>query len=81
MERLSNSPYAIRRFNPSTAGDFLPFAVPDALARAITNNHTLSDLYTTGRLFYANYTSVAGRDPNRVDSRALHGCVRRVFLY
>ncbi|KAK5166271.1 uncharacterized protein LTR77_008532 [Saxophila tyrrhenica] len=52
MERLSNSPYQVRRLNPSS--DTLAFEIDDATARK-TAGSTLQSLLTDGRLFYADY--------------------------
>jgi len=56
MQRLSNSPYQIRRLNPSS--DMLPFSVDDATATAITTT-TLQSLFQQNRLFYADYRDQA----------------------
>lgn len=52
MERLSLSPYQVRRLNP--ASDELQFSVDDAVAQNITGS-TLQQLFSDGRLFYADY--------------------------
>lgn len=52
MERLSFNPYAVSRLNP--ASDSLPFTVDDAIVITITGQ-TLKDLFTSGRLFYADH--------------------------
>lgn len=55
MERLSLSPYQIRRLNSS---DSLNFNVDDATAMNITGM-TLQQLLTSGRLFYSDYRDQA----------------------
>lgn len=54
MERLSFSPYAVKRLNP--ASDQLAFTINDSTARNITGM-TLEQLFSAGRLFYADYRS------------------------
>lgn len=51
MQRLSNSPYQIRRLNSTST---IPFVLDDITATAITGT-TLSNLRGQGRLFYADY--------------------------
>jgi hypothetical protein len=52
MERLSSSPYQIRRLNPSS--DVLSFTIPDNTVSQISGQ-TLQQLFQQGRLFYADY--------------------------
>ncbi|KIY00634.1 uncharacterized protein Z520_03297 [Fonsecaea multimorphosa CBS 102226] len=52
MERLSFSPYQVRRLNPSS--DTLQFSVDDDTATNLTGM-TLQQLFEDGRLFYADY--------------------------
>lgn len=52
MERLSLNPYAVRRLMPDDAN--LPFNIDDATATNITGQ-TLSDLLSSGRLYYADH--------------------------
>lgn len=52
MERLSISPYQVKRLNPSS--DTLQFTIDDSLAQEITDM-TLQQLFAAGRLFYADY--------------------------
>ncbi|KAK6212725.1 hypothetical protein LQW54_004992 [Pestalotiopsis sp. IQ-011] len=52
MERLSLSPYQVRRLNPSS--DELQFSIDDTVAENITGS-TLQELFSQGRLFYADY--------------------------
>jgi hypothetical protein len=52
MERLSISPYQVRRLNP--ASDKLNFKISDSDAKAISGQ-SLSQLFQAGRLFYADY--------------------------
>ncbi|KAK5117547.1 hypothetical protein LTR62_004969 [Meristemomyces frigidus] len=61
MERLSNSPYQVRRLNPSS--DSLNFQIADAVAENITGS-TLQQLFSAGRLFYADYRDQANLTPN-----------------
>ncbi|CAD0096231.1 unnamed protein product [Aureobasidium vineae] len=56
MERLSLSPYQIRRLNSSK--DTLNFKVDDKISKNITGM-TLQQLFTSGRLFYADYRDQA----------------------
>ncbi|KAI0158520.1 lipoxygenase [Pestalotiopsis sp. NC0098] len=52
MERLSLSPYQVKRLNPSS--DELQFSINDSVAENITGS-TLQELFSQGRLFYADY--------------------------
>ncbi|EMD01099.1 hypothetical protein BAUCODRAFT_61447 [Baudoinia panamericana UAMH 10762] len=52
MERLSNSPYQVRRLNPTS--DTLAFTIADNIAQNLTGR-TLNQLFQAGRLFYADY--------------------------
>lgn len=52
MERLTNSPYQIRRLDPKS--DSLAFRVEDDVALNVTST-TLGELFQSGRLFYADY--------------------------
>lgn len=54
MERLSLSPYAVRRLLPLV--DSLAFAVDDTTARKVTGS-TLRELLWAGRLFYVDHSS------------------------
>lgn len=54
MERLANSPYAVRRLNPSV--DTLAFEVDDSVAEQITGS-TLQSLLAAGRLFYVDHSA------------------------
>src|ERR1700761_9692555 len=56
MERLSNSPYQVRRLNPSS--DTLSFSVDDSIATNVSGQ-TLNQLFQAGRLFYADYRDQA----------------------
>ncbi|KAG9851867.1 Lipoxygenase, partial [Aureobasidium melanogenum] len=56
MERLSFSPYQIRRLNSTK--DALSFKVDDKTAKNITGM-TQQQLFTSGRLFYADYRDQA----------------------
>lgn len=53
MERLSTSPYAIRRLIPGT--DSLPFQVANSVTLKVTGAVSLSALLLEGRLFYADF--------------------------
>ena len=57
MERLSISPYAVRRLNPSS--DSPAFQIDDKTATNVTGS-TLQQLFQAGRLFYADYRNQAG---------------------
>ncbi|KAH8660201.1 lipoxygenase [Xylariales sp. PMI_506] len=52
MERLANSPYAIRRLNPTS--DSSQFDVDDYVTLEVANM-TLNELFQDGRLFYVDY--------------------------
>lgn len=54
MERLSTSPYAVRRLVPSV--DSLPFQVNDCIAKAVSGS-TLDELLEAGRLFYIDHSA------------------------
>lgn len=54
MERLSLSPYAVRRLLPFE--DSLAFDVEDAVAQKVTGS-TLQELFYSGRLFYVDHSS------------------------
>lgn len=54
MERLSTSPYAVRRLIPSI--DSLAFDVDDSTAVAVSGL-TLDDLLDAGRLFYIDHSA------------------------
>lgn len=54
MERLSNSPYAVRRLNPSV--DTLAFDVEDSVTEQISGS-TLQGLLEAGRLFYVDHSA------------------------
>ncbi|KAF3763817.1 manganese lipoxygenase [Cryphonectria parasitica EP155] len=55
MERLANSPFAVRRLNPSS--DSLPFQVEDSIAQNVSGL-TLESLFSAGRLFYVDHTDI-----------------------
>lgn len=61
MERLSNSPYQVRRLNPSS--DSLNFKVDDGIVQNLTGS-TLQQLFSDGRIFYADYRDQAELSPN-----------------
>lgn len=54
MERLSFSPYAIRRLSPST--DILAFDIDNSTVQQIAGS-TLPELFQAGRLFYADHSA------------------------
>ncbi|ROW13068.1 hypothetical protein VPNG_05958 [Cytospora leucostoma] len=56
MERLSTSPYAVRRLNPSS--DALAFEVDDPTVIKVAGA-TLRQLFDAGRLFYADHSDQA----------------------
>jgi arachidonate 15-lipoxygenase (second type) / 8-lipoxygenase (S-type) len=57
MERLSISPYAVRRLNPSN--DSLAFTISDSTCQNLTGS-TLQSLFNAGRLFYVDYRNQLG---------------------
>jgi arachidonate 15-lipoxygenase (second type)/8-lipoxygenase (S-type) len=57
MQRLSASPYQIRRLNPSS--DTLPFTVSDTTVSTLSGLN-LQQLFNQGRLFYADYRDQKG---------------------
>ncbi|KAK3675475.1 hypothetical protein LTR78_004558 [Recurvomyces mirabilis] len=61
MERLSNSPYQVRRLNPNS--DSLNFQIDDTIAKNITGS-TLQQLFSAGRLFYSDYRDQGSLTPN-----------------
>ncbi|ETI19845.1 hypothetical protein G647_08859 [Cladophialophora carrionii CBS 160.54] len=67
MERLSISPYQVKRLNPSS--DTLQFNVDDDLATNITEM-TLEQLFQSGRLFYADYRDQKNLTPTERFSAA-----------
>lgn len=52
MERLSLSPYQVKRLNPSS--DELQFSIDDSVVENVTGS-TLQELFSQGQLFYADY--------------------------
>jgi len=56
MERLSISPYQVRRLNPSS--DSLAFTIDDPTSQSVAGS-TLQELFQAGRLFYADYRDQA----------------------
>jgi hypothetical protein len=73
MERLSFSPYAVRRLNPYS--DACAFQVDDATAKAVSGM-TLQELLSSGRLFYADY-----RDQKRLTPTAMYAAAVDAFFY
>lgn len=54
MERLSVSPYAVSRLDPTS--DSLAFQVDDLTAHAVSGS-TLEELFEAGRLFYIDHSA------------------------
>jgi hypothetical protein len=73
MERLSFSPYQIRRVNPES--DTLQFHIEDAVAQNVSGM-TLKELFQAGRLFYADY-----RDQKNLTSTGLYDAAVDAFFY
>ena len=73
MERLSLSPYQVRRLNPSS--DSLQFSVDDDLATDITGM-TVQQLFQAGRLFYADY-----RDQHELTPTERYAAACDAFFY
>lgn len=73
MERLSFSPYAVRRLNPSS--DSLNFQVDDSTAKAVSGM-TLSELFQAGRLFYSDY-----RDQKSLTPTARYSAACDAYFY
>ncbi|KAK5245018.1 hypothetical protein LTS06_009470, partial [Exophiala xenobiotica] len=73
MERLSLSPYQVKRLNPSS--DTLQFTIDDKLAKNITGM-TLQALLGAGRLFYADY-----RDQKTLTSTGRYAAACDAFFY
>ncbi|EXJ61913.1 hypothetical protein A1O7_02344 [Cladophialophora yegresii CBS 114405] len=73
MERLSISPYQVRRLKPSNglnpSTDTLQFNVDDDVARNVTGM-TLQQLFQSGRLFYADYRNQKNLTPTKRFSAA-----------
>ncbi|KAK4446768.1 lipoxygenase [Podospora aff. communis PSN243] len=70
MQRLSNSPYQIRRLDPRS--DALPFPVDRAAVFHICGGSSLGQLFQYGRLFYADYRDQKDLEP--VDGRYTANC-------
>jgi arachidonate 15-lipoxygenase (second type)/8-lipoxygenase (S-type) len=60
MERLSSNPYSLSRLNPSS--DTIPFTVEDKIVQNLTGT-SLQSLFTEGRLFHVDYSSLAQFTP------------------
>ena len=73
MERLSFSPYAVRRLNP--AWDSCAFHVDDATAKAVSGMK-LTELLHAGRLFYADF-----RDQGQLARTAMYAAAVDAFFY
>ena len=73
MERLSTSPYQVRRLNPSS--DSLNFQVSEAIAQNVSGS-TLQQLFSAGRLFYADY-----RDQGSLTSNGKFSAACDAYFY
>ncbi|RMY59914.1 hypothetical protein D0863_11776 [Hortaea werneckii] len=73
MERLANSPYAVRRLEPGV--DSLAFQLDESLATNLTNL-TLQELFDAGRLFYADY-----RDQKDLQPTARYSAACDAYFY
>ncbi|GAB1736989.1 hypothetical protein NU219Hw_g354t2 [Hortaea werneckii] len=73
MERLANSPYAVRRLEPGV--DSLAFQLDDSLATNLTTL-TLQELFDAGRLFYADY-----RDQKDLQPTARYSAACDAYFY
>lgn len=60
MERLSVSPSAVRRLNPSD--DSLAFGVDDSIVQEVSGSTTLQALFEAGRLFYVDHSAQGSLD-------------------
>lgn len=76
MERLSINPFAIRRLNPRA--ERLPFVMDDEQVQHISGM-LLDDLFSSGRLFYVNYTNQA-RIP-LIEGRYAAGCETYFYIH
>lgn len=75
MERLSSSPYSIKRLNP--AKDTLPFSVDDVLVTKLSGTN-LNALFSAGRLFYVDYSSQSKFPP--ISGRYAAACEAYFFI-
>ncbi|RMY43021.1 hypothetical protein D0865_11552 [Hortaea werneckii] len=73
MERLANSPYAVRRLEPGV--DSLAFQLDESLATNLTTL-TLQELFDAGRLFYADY-----RDQKDLQPTARYSAACDAYFY
>ncbi|KAI6791522.1 Lipoxygenase [Hortaea werneckii] len=73
MERLANSPYAVRRLEPGV--DSLAFELDEGLAINLTTL-TLEKLLNAGRLFYADY-----RDQKDLQPTARYSAACDAYFY
>ncbi|WPH04308.1 Hypothetical protein R9X50_00719700 [Acrodontium crateriforme] len=73
MERLSNSPYAVKRLRPHY--DTLSFNIDDKIAKKIAGK-SLNQLFAEGRLFYADY-----RDQAALPKSAQYGAACDGYFY
>ena len=73
MQRLSTSPYQIRRLNPTS--DTLQFTVDDVTSTQITGM-TLQQLFQQGRLFYADY-----REQKNLPSTGMYSAACDAYFY
>lgn len=73
MQRLSNSPYQVRRLNPGS--DALPFTVLDSTVSQLSGL-SLQELFQQGRLFYADY-----RDQLNLTATSLYAAACDAYFY
>lgn len=73
MERLSNSPYQVRRLDPSS--DTLAFTIDDSTSTK-TAGTTLQNLFQSGRLFYADY-----RDQKNLPTTTRYGAACDAYFF
>ena len=73
MERLSFSPYAVRRLDPQS--DSCAFQIDDCTAKAVSGM-TLPELLQDGRLFYADY-----RDQNQLTRTSMYSAAVDAYFY
>jgi hypothetical protein len=78
MQRLSASPYQIRRLNPTS--DSLPFTIDASTAETITTL-TLQQLFQQGRLFYADYHDQADLTLASPSDRYAAACDALFFIH
>ncbi|PSR97770.1 lipoxygenase, partial [Coniella lustricola] len=65
MERLANAPFSVKRLDPSLTD--LIFDLEDSIVQTVLGGNsttTLEELYTAGRLFYADHSDLASLETN-----------------